>query len=100
MQRACNGHATIREVAERFSVHHTVPIHLGRGAIAVRRGRLTEAQVAEVVYLYKQGFTLLEIGQRFGVGQDTASRAVLKAGGTIRRLVPARARHVRLLKHE
>ena len=34
--------------------------------------------------LYDQGFTLAEIGARFGVGQDTAPRAVLEGGGTIR----------------
>ncbi|CAN5259107.1 hypothetical protein BH20ACT8_BH20ACT8_07340 [soil metagenome] len=46
---------------------------------------MTSAQVAEIGDLYEQVLTLSEIGMRFGVGQDTARRAVPEAGGTIRR---------------
>lgn len=77
---------TMREVAEHFRVHRaTVAIHLRRRSVRVRRGKLTTEQVAEVGALYDQGFTLTEIGARFGVGQDTARRAVTEAGGTTRR---------------
>ncbi|MBB1515882.1 hypothetical protein H5398_07860 [Tessaracoccus sp. MC1679] len=77
---------TMREVAEHFRVHRTtVAIHLRRRSIPVRRGKLSAAQIAEIGALYDQGFTLAEIGALFDVGQDTARRAVLDAGGTIRR---------------
>ena len=77
---------TMREVAEHFRVHRTtVAIHLRRRSIPVRRGKLSAAQVAEIGALYDQGFTLAEIGARFDVGQDTARRAVMETGGTIRR---------------
>ncbi|MGH3450169.1 MAG: hypothetical protein ACRDQW_05460 [Haloechinothrix sp.] len=73
---------TMREVAEHFRVHRTtVAIHLGRRSVPVRRGKLTGEQVAETGALYGQGFTLAEIGERFEIGQDTARRAVLAAGG-------------------
>lgn len=80
------GGKTMREVADHFRVHRTtVALHLRRRSVLVRRGKLTGEQVAEVGALYDQGFTLAEIGTRFDVGQDTARRAVLEAGGTIRR---------------
>lgn len=63
----------------------TVAVHLRRRSIPVRRGKLTGKQVPEIGDLYEQGFTLAEIGGRFDMGQDTARRAVLHAGGTIRR---------------
>lgn len=80
------GGKTMREVAEHFCVHRTtVAIHLRRRSVPVRRGKLSVAQVAEIGALYNQGFTLAEIGACFDVGQDTARRAVLDAGGMIRR---------------
>lgn len=58
---------TMREVAEHFRVHcTTVAIHFRRRSISVRRGRLSAVQVG---MLYDHGFTLAEIGVRFGVGQ-------------------------------
>ncbi len=79
------GGKTMREVAEHFGVHRTtVAIHLRRQSVPVRRGKLSAAQVGEIGALYDQGFTLAEIGEHFEVGQDTARRAVLHAGGVIR----------------
>lgn len=76
---------TMQEIAERFRVHRTtVAIHLRRRSVPVRQGKLTGGQIAEIGTIYEQGFTLAEIGVRFDVGQDTARRAVLEAGGTIR----------------
>lgn len=76
----------MREVAEHFSVYRTtVAAHLKRRSVPVRCGKLTETDLAQIGDLYEQGFTLLEIGMRFGLGQDTARRAVIAAGATIRR---------------
>jgi hypothetical protein len=80
------GGGTMREVAEHFRVHRTtVAIHLRHRPVPVHRGKLTGEQVAEIGRLYEQGFTLAEIGVRCDVGQDTVRRAVLDAGGVIRR---------------
>lgn len=76
---------SMREAAEHSRVHRaTVAIYLRR-SVRVRRGKLTTEQVAEVGALDDQGFTLTELGARFGVGQETARRAVMEAGGRTRR---------------
>lgn len=76
---------SLRDVAEKFGVHHrTAAAHLVRRGEPLRRRPLSAAQIAEAVRLYESGMTLLAVGLELGVSQGTIRRAVAAQGVTIR----------------
>jgi DNA-directed RNA polymerase specialized sigma24 family protein len=76
---------SVSEVASRFDVHHTTVLaHLRRQSIPLRRTGLNRPQVEEATHLYRGGWTLMEIGLKFGVSQGAVRRALDGTAAIIR----------------
>lgn len=77
--------ATIRELAEWSGAHReTVVRHLVHAGTELRRGGLTAEQAQTARELYAEGFTLVEIAARLGVGASTVRRGLLRLGVILR----------------
>jgi hypothetical protein len=66
--------------------------HLKRRGVATRGRKLTDERIAEAVELYQAGWSLAQIGERFGVYPQSINDRFKRAG------VPLRRNHV--LNHE
>jgi hypothetical protein len=76
---------SVSKVASRFDVHHiTVLAHLRRQSIPRRRTGLNRPQAEEATHLYRGGWTLTEIGLKFGVSQGAVRRALEGTAAIIR----------------
>jgi transposase len=76
---------TMKELASDFGIHrNTVSAHLTEHGVPVRRGGLDQAQAAEAVRLYDEGWSSGRLGERFGVSADTVLTVLRRAGASIR----------------
>ena len=71
------------ELAKVYGVHRTtVAKHVARAGKT--RPVMTEAQIDAAVLLYRDGWTLHNLGQRFGVADQTIRRVLVERAVTIR----------------
>ncbi|XSS43009.1 hypothetical protein ACQBAR_00550 [Propionibacteriaceae bacterium Y1685] len=59
-------------------------LHIWSAARSRSAGGLNESHLAEAVELYAGGLSLMEVGLRFGVSQQTVRRALAVEGVAIR----------------
>lgn len=79
--------ASVQVLAVEFKIdRHTVSAHLERHGIArrVQEQKLTDRQLPEVIDLYASGWSLVRVGDHFGVNAETVRRALLSAGAVLR----------------
>lgn len=78
--------ASVKELAERFTVHRATVRELARRAGPAPRNGPERPNVvrAEAARLYAGGLTFLDAGRQLGVSNDTVRAAVVACGGTIR----------------
>ena len=77
------GGARVCELAKVYDLHRTtVAKHVARAGKT--RPVMTEAQIDEAVVLYGYGWTLHNIGQHFGVADQTIRRVLVERAVTIR----------------
>ena len=75
--------ARVGELAKVYELHRTtVAKHVARAGKT--RSVMTEAQIDEAVRLYRDGWTLHNLGQRFGVADQTIRRVLIERAVTIR----------------
>jgi DNA-binding transcriptional regulator LsrR (DeoR family) len=75
--------ARVGELAKVYELHRTtVAKHVARAGKT--RPIMTEAQIDEAVLLYRDGWTLHNLGQRLGVADQTIRRALVERAVTIR----------------
>jgi uncharacterized protein (DUF433 family) len=78
---------TIGDLATDFGIHRTTVLaHLERQGVKRRSGIIT-GNLPVATLLYEQGWSLMKIGEHFGVDGETVRQALRKAG------VPLRARN-------
>ena len=75
--------ARVCELAKVYDLHRTtVAKHVARAGKT--RPVMTEAQIDEAVALYRDGWTLHDVGQRLGVADHTIRRALVERAVVIR----------------
>ena len=75
--------ARVGELAKLYDLHRTtVARHVARAGKT--RPVMTEAQIDEAVRLYRDGWTLHNLGQRLGVADQTIRRVLIERKVTIR----------------
>ena len=75
--------ARVCELAKVYELHRTtVARHVARAGKS--RPVMTEAQIDEAVFLYRDGWTLHKVGQRLGVADQTIRRVLVERAVTIR----------------
>jgi len=75
--------ARVCELAKVYDLHRTtVAKHVARAGKT--RPVMTEAQIDEAVVLYRDGWTLHNVGQHLGVADQTIRRVLVERGVTIR----------------
>ena len=75
--------ARVGELAKVYELHRaTVARHVGRAGKT--RPVMTEEQIDEAVGLYREGWTLHNLGQRLGVAHQTIRRVLVERAVTIR----------------
>ena len=73
--------ATGQELAERYGVARSTVIDFLRGrGVTVRRPRLTEDELAQVVALYQDGVRQIDIAKRLGRTKGAIWHALRRAG--------------------
>jgi transposase-like protein len=73
--------AAVHELAARFSVHRaTISRHLEQQGVETRPPTLTATDVAQAADLYRMGWSLATIGERYGTTSSTVRRYLLAAG--------------------
>lgn len=73
--------ATLKQLAQRFEVHHqTVAAILKRAGVPRRHQRLSHAQIVEAAGLYASGLSFARLGERYEVDASTVRYAFLRAG--------------------
>lgn len=66
---------TVRQLSEEFGVsRETVSQRLKQAGVTLRRQPPTETQVDEMVRLYQQGLSLVQVGAQVGYGGTTVYR--------------------------
>jgi hypothetical protein len=71
------------ELAKDYGLHRTTAArHVARAGKT--RPVMTEAQIDEAVVLYRDGWTLHNVGQRLGVADQTIRRVLVDRAVTIR----------------
>jgi lambda repressor-like predicted transcriptional regulator len=77
--------ATLETLAQRYELHkRTIADHLRRRGVQPRYIALTDTDIRIAAKLYRQGLSLVAIGDRFGVNDCTIMRALHKLGVTMR----------------
>jgi DNA-binding transcriptional regulator LsrR (DeoR family) len=75
--------ARVGELAKIYDLHRTtVAEHIARAGKT--RPIMTETQIDEAVRLYREGWTLHNVGQRLGVADQTIRRVLVERAVTIR----------------
>jgi AraC-like DNA-binding protein len=75
----------LEELAAEFGVHRqTAARHLDQAGVGLRRKVLSEAQIAEAVQLYREGWSLAKIGSHLGVNPVSVSYRLKQAGVKLR----------------
>lgn len=70
----------VTELAKRFGIHRvTVTALSRRHGVVLRRAGLRNAEVEEAASLYRQGWSLAELGKMFGVDPATVWRRLRAA---------------------
>jgi transposase len=84
VQRYVGGSA-IKDLAAEFAVHRTtITTVLRREQVEMRQAGLNATQLDEVQTLYRDGWSLARLGEKFGVDGTTVWRYLLLAGVTMR----------------
>jgi hypothetical protein len=77
--------ARIKDLARQFDVHRTtVPSLLARHGVELRPVGLSPDQVSDAARLYRDGWSLARLGEKFGVDDMTVRRYLLLAGAVMR----------------
>ena len=77
--------ATVFGLAEQFQIHRaTVSIILERHSVARRYQPLESESAEALIALYAEGWSLVRVGQRFGVSSSTVRNMLNRAGITCR----------------
>jgi transposase-like protein len=75
----------VKDLAQRFGIHRaTVTVLLQRHGVELRKLRLPPTGIPMVADLYRQGWSLVQLGARFGVDSSSVWRALRDAGVTMR----------------
>jgi transposase-like protein len=75
----------VNDLAARYDIdRHTVIEHMRRQGVPRRYPRLGEDEVREAIRIYQSGASLAATGHRLGVDPGTVSRALQKAGMSLR----------------
>jgi DNA-binding transcriptional ArsR family regulator len=75
----------MEELASAFSVdRRTVGNHLKRRRVTTKARKLTAAQIAEAVELYRAGWSVRRLGARFGVHGESIRYRLVRAGVQLR----------------
>jgi hypothetical protein len=70
---------TMKELAAEFGINRrTVPAHLRRAGVPIRRGGLDHDQVAEAASLDEAGWSSGRLAERFDVSADSVLKSLLK----------------------
>jgi hypothetical protein len=84
------GGAKVKDLAQRFGVHRTtVTCLLRRHGVQLRPVGLSPGQLCDATRLYREGWSLAMLGDKFGVDDMTVRRYLLIAD------VAMRSRHER-----
>jgi DNA-directed RNA polymerase specialized sigma24 family protein len=76
---------TTKDLAAEFGINRrTVPVHLRRAGVPIRRGGLDHDQVAEAVGLYEAGWSSGRLAERFDVSADSVLKSLRRAAVSIR----------------
>jgi hypothetical protein len=76
---------TLDELAGAFAIDPlTVAKHLERRAVTRRGGELSDTQVAEAAELYRAGWSLSQLGERYGVYGQSIGYRLKRAGVRLR----------------
>jgi len=76
---------TMKELAAEFGINRrTVPAHLRRAGVPIRRGGLDHDQVADAVNLYEAGWSSGRLAEKFDVSADSVLKSLRRAGVSIR----------------
>jgi lambda repressor-like predicted transcriptional regulator len=82
---AYNQGACVADLARRYGVHrHTVAAHLMAHDLTRGRAGLARDDIAEACDLYRDGWSLARLGQRFGTTANTVRKRLLLAGVVMR----------------
>jgi hypothetical protein len=79
--------ASVLQLTRDFRIHRTTVLaYLERHGIPRRANtrKLTDAQVAEAGVLYGQGWSLIRLGEHFGVDDETVRRSLRRIGVQLR----------------
>jgi DNA-binding CsgD family transcriptional regulator len=77
--------ATVYQLARQFSVHrHTVSDILERRDVSRRYRKLSPEQLDLACTLYRDGLSLIKVGEQLGRRAETVRQALMKAGVEIR----------------
>lgn len=76
----------IKALRRQFNLHvRTARAHLARSGVVLRAQRvLTESQRIEVIDLYATGASLLQLGHKFGVANNSIRNCLLEQGVELR----------------
>jgi lambda repressor-like predicted transcriptional regulator len=75
----------VKDLAQRFGIHRaTVTALLQRHGVELRKLGLAPTEIPTAADLYRQGWSLVQLGARFGVDSSTVWRALRDAGVTMR----------------
>lgn len=73
------------ELAAEFKVHRvTVAGQLRRLAVPLRRQGITDDNLPEATRLYREGWSLARLGEKYGCHAETVRQALLRTGITLR----------------
>jgi hypothetical protein len=82
---AYKGGATVFELANMFGIHRsTVGRRLQARGVDTRPDVLGSADVRQAAELYRSGWSLMRIAEKYEVAGDTARRRLLEAGVQMR----------------
>lgn len=77
--------ATVYDLAGQFGVHrNTGSASLKRQGVGLRQQPLSPTQIADATQFYRDGLSLLKVGERLGCGAECVRQALKKAGVEIR----------------
>jgi hypothetical protein len=76
---------TLEELGSAFAVdRRTAGNHLRRRDVSRRGRKLTDEQVTEAVELYRTGWSLQQLGKRYGIYPQSVSYRLKRAGVQLR----------------
>ena len=77
--------ASVKDLAKQFGIHRlTVTAHLQRHGVKLHQNGLAPDEVQAAARLYRQGWSLMKLGAKYGVDSTTVWRALRAAGVVMR----------------